>query len=91
MLLAIVASGVIGAALWVAVVRPPIAVVRIPPDQGRADCDSRYRHARTAADTAIVDRVDVGAKYRRVLCEDYRLNRRGTFPAAPHRSTGPGR
>jgi hypothetical protein len=46
-------------------------------------CDLQYARARTRADTLIADRVDVGGKFNRVLCEDYRLNRRGAFAGGP--------
>ena len=49
-----------------------------------SECGLRYARARTYTDTLIADRVDVGNRYDRLLCEDYRLNRRGKFPGGPH-------
>jgi len=47
------------------------------------DCAARYARAVTAADTAIVDAVDVGGKFVRILCADIRLNQRGLMPPRP--------
>lgn len=49
--------------------------------QARQECSMRYARAHSAVDTAVVDAIDVGGKFDRIVCRDVRTNSRGAFPS----------